>query len=100
MRTGLNLVKTDVHRTDIVIVYLELTKDGLITSEKRLYEFNDKELYVRNYTKMGGDSIYYFKTPEDYLKIYNTVCQIVMMGGSINMLNSLLKRFVGDILLK
>lgn len=100
MRTGLNMIKPDLFRTQIVIVYIELTKDGLKHSEKILYEFDDRTLTVRNCTVDTNRNTYRFNNPRDYLKLYNAVVQVVILNGSINMLNSLLNRFVGNIIFK
>lgn len=92
--TGLNIVKTDIDKSDVVISYIELTDKGLITSTKRLYELNDEDLSITN--KLSNKS-YYFNNPDDYIKIFNTVNHIVRLNGSLDMLNKLLSRFVGEV---
>lgn len=94
MRTGLSMYKTDINTTVVLIVYMEKTDKGLLPKDLLLYSFKDKEMTVEN---MHNKKTYKFNNEKDYLKLYNMAVQIVALGGSINMLDSLLRQFVGDV---
>ena len=94
MRTGLSMYKTDINTTVILLTYLEKVDGRLANRDIELYRFYDREITLEN---IHNRETHKFNNEKDYLKLYNMAVQIVALGGSINMLDSLLRQFVGDV---